>query len=97
MKLRRIFYDFRYVENPNPYYTRKGWLRFKDKILGVNRYNFINITGFGIKLQPKHRHRRSFICCELPKIVGNKVIYRLFKATRWFKEPNVKHGRKDVE
>lgn len=44
---------------------------------------------------PKNRHRRSFISCRLPKIVGNKVVYRLFKATRWFKEPNTKCRREE--
>lgn len=95
MKKRRIFYDGCYMENPVPYYTLKGWLRCKDKILNVNRYNSMNIDGFGIKLKPKRRHWRSFISCKLPKLVGNRVVYRLFKATVWYKYPNVGHRREE--
>lgn len=63
------------------------WLRWAKEIFGKGRMVYFRNNSC--------RHRRSFICCELPKIVGNRVIYRLLKATKWFKEPNVKYGRKD--
>lgn len=78
----------------NPKYTKDDWLRYKDKY-----YRWATSTkfqdAFGIKLQPKRRHRRYFISCRLPKLVGNRVVYRLFKATVWYKAPNTKYRREE--
>lgn len=80
--IERNFYCCRLIRYPFPIDV---WFAFKDRYFGGAH------AGEG----RKRRHRRSFICCKLPKAVGNKVIYRLFKATRWFKEPNIKYGRKE--
>lgn len=78
------YYSGRWYFGSQSYATIKNWFKLKDRAYS------------GIK-HVTRRHRRSFISCRLPKVIGNRVIYRLFKTTRWFKEPNVKYGRKGAE
>lgn len=95
MKLKHLFYKTRILWEHHQYFTMKGWLKFKDRILLKRRYQPLILSRYGIKLQPKYRHRRSFFRCKLPQIVGNRAVYRLFKATVWYKEPNVKYRREE--
>lgn len=57
MKLKHLFYNTKLLWGQHSYFTMKGWLRYKDSILNVKRYMSVILVRYGIKLQPKRRHR----------------------------------------
>lgn len=59
MKLKHLFYNTRLLWEHHSYFTMKGWLRYKDSILNVKRYKNEILVRYGIKLQPKRRHRKT--------------------------------------
>ena len=69
MKLKNLFYSTSKLWGfHRQYFTLKGWLRFKDHILLQKRFQFL--SRYGIKLQPKRRHRRSVAIRNLKRLYG---------------------------
>ena len=76
MKLKHLFYTGILWEHLYFIITMKGWLRFKDKILLEKRYQPLILSRYGIKLNPKHRHRRSMRYINMMLMLGDRDSYK---------------------
>lgn len=81
MKLKSLFYDTRLLWDYQPYFSMKGWLRFKALKLNFLYKNMMLVKKYGIKLRPKRRHKRSIKARDFGRLfhtLGFDVIEQLY-------------------